>query len=118
MGAVSVAARGFNVQPRLAGGTTPRPVTDDQPAALLRVIARALDQHAIPYMVVGSFASTLHGEPRTTQDLDLVIDPTRESLDAFVAALDPAQFYVDADTARDAFRRRSMFNVIEMATAW
>jgi hypothetical protein len=28
------------------------------------------------------------------------------------------RFYVDPDVARDALRRRSMFNVIELATAW
>jgi predicted nucleotidyltransferase len=92
--------------------------TDQQPAALLKTIVDALDRNHIPYMVVGSFASTFHGEPRTTQDLDLVIDPTIDSLQRLVSELDPSEFYVDADTARDALDRRTMFNVIEMATAW
>lgn len=35
-----------------------------------------------------------------------------------VGALDPALFYVDRDVARDALRRRSMFNVIEITTGW
>lgn len=30
----------------------------------------------------------------------------------------PDQFYVDPDVARDALRRRSMFNVIEMTSGW
>jgi hypothetical protein len=94
------------------------PVTTDQPAALLKTIVDALDRNRIPYMVVGSFASTFHGEPRTTQHLDLVIDPTIDSLQRLVSELDPSEFYVDADTARDALDRRTMFNVIEMATAW
>ena len=95
------------------------PVTaDQQPAALLKTIVDALDRNQIPYMVVGSFASTFHGEPRTTQDLDLVIDPTIDSLQRLVSELDPSEFYVDADTARDALDRRTMFNIVEMATAW
>jgi hypothetical protein len=69
-------------------------------------------------MVVGSFASTFHGEPRTTQDLHVVIDPEPSALDRFVSSLDADRFYVDLDVARDALRRRSMFNVIEMTTAW
>ncbi|HEY4245072.1 MAG TPA: hypothetical protein VGM88_34890 [Kofleriaceae bacterium] len=85
---------------------------------LLVVIGAALDAAGIPYMVVGSFASMAHGVPRTTQDVDLVIEPTRASLDAFLAALDLERFYVDPDVARDALARRSMFNVIEMTTAW
>ena len=90
----------------------------DEPSKLLRKVAGALEHHDIPYMIVGSFASTFHGEPRTTQDLDLVIDPTAESLQRLVAAFDPSEFYVDAETANDALRRRTMFNIIEMATAW
>lgn len=90
----------------------------DEPRTLLETIAHALEAHAIPYMIVGSFASTLHGEPRTTQDLDIVIDPDAEAFERFLAALDPGVFYVDPDVARDALRRRTMFNLIEMATAW
>lgn len=88
------------------------------PAGLLRAIVALLDEIGIPHMVVGSFASSVHGEPRTTRDLDLVIDPRREQLDQLLAALDPVLYYVDPDVARDALRRRSMFNVIEIETAW
>jgi hypothetical protein len=88
------------------------------PGGLLRTFARILDAIGVPHMVVGSFASSVHGEPRTTRDLDLVIDPTPAQLDQLLAALDPDEYYVDADVARDALRRRSMFNVIEIATAW
>jgi len=90
----------------------------DGPGALLRTITAALDEAAIPFMVVGSFASTVHGKPRTTQDLDIVIDPSAAALDQFLAALDLDQVYVDADVARDALRRRAMFNIIDMSTAW
>lgn len=93
-------------------------MTDDAPRGLLRAILAALDAARIPHMVVGSFASTAHGEPRTTRDLDLVVDPRLEQLDELLGALDPEHFYFDPDVARDALRRRSMFNIIEIATAW
>jgi hypothetical protein len=69
-------------------------------------------------MVVGSFAAMSYGVARNTQDVDIVIDPTAESLEVFLAAVDPDKFYVDADTARDALQRRSMFNLIDMANGW
>jgi len=87
-------------------------------AAPLREIKKLLEAAEIPYMIVGSFASTVHGEPRTTQDLDIVIDPLPSALDYFLAHLDMDSFYVDPDTARDALRRRTMFNVIDMRSAW
>jgi hypothetical protein len=85
---------------------------------LLRRLVAALDAAGIPHMVAGSFASTYHGVPRSTQDIDVVIDPSPASLDGFVASLSPDDYYVDADAARDALRHRSMFNVIDMETGW
>lgn len=73
----------------------------------LRAITTLLESLDVPYMVVGSFASAIHGEPRSTQDLDIVVDPTREQLDDLLAGLDPDRFYDDPDV-RDALRRRSM----------
>ena len=86
-------------------------------AALLRTITGLLDASQIRYMVVGSFASSLHGDPRTTHDLDIVIDPTRDQLEELLRRI-PAGYYVDHDVARDALARRSMFNVIDPHTAW
>lgn len=88
------------------------------PASTLEWLTRLLDQLQIPHMVVGSFASSAHGVPRTTQDIDVVIDPTARQLKDFVAAIDLDRFYVDGDVASDALRRRSMFNVIDMETGW
>jgi hypothetical protein len=85
---------------------------------LLRDIVAILGGIGVPHMVVGSFASTFHGDPRTTRGLDLVIDPTREQLEALLVRLSPDRYYVDADVARDALRRRTMFNVIDTTTAW
>jgi len=84
---------------------------------LARLVA-LLEASEIPHMVTGSFASTFHGVARATQDLDVVVDPTGATLDTFLASLDPDVYYVDPDTARDALRRRSQFNVIDMTTGW
>lgn len=84
---------------------------------LARLVA-LLEAAGIPHMVAGSFASTFHGVARATQDLDLVVEPSAAGLDAFLTSLDPDVYYVDPDTARDALRRRSQFNVIDMTTGW
>jgi hypothetical protein len=68
-------------------------------------------------MVTGSVASGLHGLPRTSQDVDLVIDPTPEQLDHLLSLLGDA-VYVSPEAARDALSRRSMFNVIDFESGW
>lgn len=51
-------------------------------------------------------------------DVDLVIDPHPEALDAFVRRMERADFYVSLDAAREALADRSMFNVIDPASGW
>lgn len=82
---------------------------------LAAIVAR-LDDAGIPHMVAGSVASSHHGEPRSTQDIDLVIDPSADQLAHFVDGLDPARFY--ASNALVALANRSMFNVIEPSTGF
>ncbi|MPY92606.1 MAG: hypothetical protein GEV08_05900 [Acidimicrobiia bacterium] len=73
----------------------------------------------MPFMLTGSLASSLHGEPRATQDVDLVIDPDPPALDRFLEGIDRQRFYVsDDDGARRAFAQRDMFNVIDQVTGW
>jgi len=91
-------------------------VTPEQEA--LFEVVRSLERLGIPYMLTGSMASSFHGRPRSTHDADIVIDPGREQLDALVACLSDAAFYVDAETARDALQRRAQFNVIETRSAF
>lgn len=85
---------------------------------LLAGIGARLEAAGIPYMVTGSVASSFHGEPRATRDIDIVIDPGPEALDAFVESLPAADFYVDLEAARTALAERSQFNVIEIASGW
>lgn len=81
-------------------------------AELLASIIGRLDRAGIPYMVTGSLASSYHGEPRATRDVDIVIDPEPEALSTFVDDLRGAAFYVDPDVALDALAKRSQFNAI------
>jgi hypothetical protein len=46
----------------------------------LSAVVALLDDAEIPHMLAGSMASTFHGEPRMTRDIDMVIDPTPESI--------------------------------------
>lgn len=81
-------------------------------ADLLAETIGHLEAIGIPYMITGSVASSFHGEPRATRDLDIVIDPTLSGLDRLVDALRTAGFYVDRDAAEDALRARTQFNAI------
>ena len=88
------------------------------PAAFLSSLISALKLAHVPHMLAGSFASSMHGVPRATGDIDLIIDPTTRTLDNLLALLAREGFYLDPDTARSEFRRRGQFNVIDATSAW
>lgn len=72
-----------------------------------------LDRLGIPYVIGGSFASSVHGEPRSTNDIDVVADLRVELVPALVDALG-ADYYVSLDAAREAVLAEGTFNVIHM----
>lgn len=84
----------------------------------LRRIVTVLDDADIPYMLTGSFASSYHGAPRASQDIDLVILATPDQLQTLVGLLPEADYYVDLEAALEAQRRETQFNVIDLATGW
>jgi hypothetical protein len=80
---------------------------------LLRV---ALETAGIRFAIGGSWASTAFGEPRQTNDVDIVADLTPENLERFLAVVPPV-FVVGREEARTAVRLGRPFNVIYIPMA-
>jgi len=99
----------------VGAGSLADEMTPDQ---VLREVAGLLSRSDIPYMVTGSFASSMLGLPRSTRDLDVVVDPQAHQIDALVNAFDPESWYIDAVFVRDAFENGSMFNVVHLESGW
>ena len=77
----------------------------------------ALEALQIPYMVVGSFASTFWGRPRLTHDADLVVEITGEKVAELARLLAP-NFYAPLLVIDDAVRKRGQFNLIHLDVAF
>jgi hypothetical protein len=73
-----------------------------------------LDHCRIAYMVVGSVANSAYGDPRATNDIDVVIEAASEQLRCMAELLKTKDFYFDVNEAQSALRQRSMFNIIDM----
>ncbi|MGH7178383.1 MAG: hypothetical protein ACREJC_13475, partial [Tepidisphaeraceae bacterium] len=82
-------------------------------ADLLTHAIDVLETVAVPYMVVGSIASGAYGEPRMTQDIDIVIQPTPAQLNQLCAAFPPPDFYVSIEAAQTALQQSGQFNVLD-----
>jgi hypothetical protein len=86
-----------------------------EPIQITHRIAQEFERLGIQYLIGGSLASSLHGIPRATNDVDMIAAITYDHIPLLVKALE-TEFYIDADMIRDAIGRQSSFNIIHLAT--
>jgi hypothetical protein len=86
------------------------------PSDLLKVLVAKLEGLGISYLVTGSMATIVYGEPRLTNDLDVVIALPVERVDEFCAAFPEEDYYLSREAAREAARDRRQFNIIHFAS--
>ncbi len=86
-----------------------------EPLRITQRVAEVLKQLDIPYLVGGSLASSLHGIPRATQDVDIVADLKFHHISLLVNAL-KSEFYIDGEMIRDAIQDGTSFSVIHLET--
>ena len=70
----------------------------------LQAVFACLQRHDVKYVVIGGIAAILHGVPRATFDLDVLIEATDENarrlldaLDGRVGSFEVSHPYADAD---------------------
>jgi hypothetical protein len=79
---------------------------------LLRKIVEVCEQLKLPHFVTGSIAATFYGEPRFTNDIDVVVDLRADQVHVFCEMFPAGEFYVSEDTARTAVISHGQFNII------
>lgn len=88
---------------------------------LFLVFLEPLNRAAIPYMVTGSVAGIVYGEPRVTHDVDLVVELDVHRIEDFVTLFPEEEFYcppvavIRAEVSREM---RGHFNLIHHATGF
>lgn len=82
---------------------------------------RPLDALGIRYMLTGSVAATMYGEPRVTHDVDIVVELPTRLVKPFAAAFPLERYYCPPDEVilQEALRRqRGSFRIIAHASAF
>ena len=73
-----------------------------QPERLIRKVIQTLEDADIEYMVTGSVASSLQGEPRSTHDIDLIVALRESAAQKLVEAFPLPDFYLSEPSILDA----------------
>ena len=86
-----------------------------------RIFTRRLESLGVPYMVTGSVAAIYYGEPRMTNDVDIVVLLKREDAKRIEAGFQLEEFYcppceiIEMEVARE---QRGHFNLIHHQTGF
>lgn len=91
-------------------------MTEPNPWEVAAAVARAFDAIGVRYAVGGSLASSVAGEPRSTVDVDLVVELEPAHVDSLIAHLSE-RFYIPVERLRRAVRERLSVNLIDQETA-
>src|SRR5262245_8724132 len=74
------------------------------------LVASAIESVGGAYFIGGSVASSFQGEPRATNDIDIVLELPLGRIGVFVGALGPS-FEVDVDMLRDTLLHGRTCNI-------
>jgi hypothetical protein len=88
---------------------------------LISLFVAPLNRLGVTYMVTGSLAAGAYGEPRLTNDVDLVIVLSEADVQRFHAAFDESAFYIPPVEVIETECRRPLhghFNLIHHETAF
>jgi hypothetical protein len=85
-------------------------------AELLRYLVETFEALGIDYMISGSQASIYYGEPRFTQDIDVVVDIKPSHVPPLLDRFPSTEFYLNEEAVREAIRDRGQFNIIHPAS--
>ena len=78
-----------------------------------------LDRTGVRFHLTGGVTAVAYGEPRMTQDIDLVIDSAAAlgNVDAFLGELAAAGFYFEEKTVRTSLAAKTMFQILDIDQA-
>ena len=80
----------------------------------MTALVETLDRVGVGYLLTGSLASSLQGEPRSTHDIDVVVNLQPSNVEALLAAFPSPRFSVSAESILDAINRAGMFNLLDI----
>lgn len=92
-----------------------------QEANLFLVFLDPINKSNLSYMVTGSVASIIYGEPRMTHDIDIILELHAENVENFINLFPKEEFYcppqevIKTEIARET---RGHFNIIHHKTGF
>ena len=85
---------------------------------IIKIFIAALDEIGIEYFITGSVASISYGEPRFTNDVDVIANIKVSHVKEIFEKFSTEQFYLSEIAIMEAIQHRSQFNIIHGASGF
>jgi hypothetical protein len=92
-----------------------KPPDREEQNDVLKDCAERFEKLGINYMLTDSMALVHYAMPRTTTDIDIVIELTINDAEKFIKEFE-TDFYVPQNRVKDAIHRNRMFNILNQET--
>lgn len=92
-------------------------MSEPQELLVLSEFAGTLDELSIAYAIGGSVASSIYGQVRFTQDVDITTEPFDDKAEKLYELL-KSQYYINKQAMYQALKSSESFNVIHFETAF
>ena len=79
----------------------------------IKRIVTSLNRSNLKYVIVGGFAAIFRGKPRTTMDLDLIVEDNHQKLHKFLNELKKVDFDVFDEQIQIAIKERTHISIFD-----
>jgi len=86
----------------------------NQEDIFIKVIDK-INSLGFPYMLTGGMAVLFYGNPRTTHDIDIVVEIDKSVIPSIISSFKD-DFYISEEGIKDAISHKTMFNIIHPET--
>jgi len=83
---------------------------------LLKKVVQFLDETNTEYMLTGSIVSSFQGEPRSTHDIDMIIQLSLENVDRLIRYFPAPEYYIDKETTIKNIQTSQLFKLLNTST--
>lgn len=86
------------------------------PFELLQKVVETFEKLQIPYLVTGAVAAIAYGEPRLTNDIDIIAAIEKRHIPDLLKAFPDNEFFITEEMIKDAIINLGQFNIIHPAS--
>ncbi len=83
---------------------------------LLTYLVTVFDRLDLDYFIAGSIATSFYGEPRFTNDIDVIVVLVDSDVESFCEAFPSEEFYLSQPAVTSAVQKKQSFNILQPKT--